>query len=170
MFRDSFLVQPLTYLFEAGANIPNSTLPLLLYKNIPAKGDPAVFFAETFRDNNWTNSWQNGIYNYHHFHSNTHEVLAVCKGNALLHLGGPAGKMIEVSENDVIVIPAGVGHKCVQHSSAFMVTGAYPFGAEPDICRQGYDHTILKHIAAVHIPDTDPLYGKGRGVPVMWQL
>lgn len=79
-------MKPETFFFQDDGIIPNNKLPLLIYRKvIDETGDSAAkFFEERFAENNWKNSWRNGVYDYHHYHSNTHEVLGVYKGKALL--------------------------------------------------------------------------------------
>ena len=47
-------------------------------------------------------------------------------GSAVFHLGGEKGKKVNVKAGDIIVIPAGVGHKNLGASDDFGVVGAYP--------------------------------------------
>jgi len=44
--------------------------------------------------------------------------------------GGEAGQTLTVKAGDVLVLPAGTGHRCVEHSSVFVVVGAYPHWQE----------------------------------------
>ncbi|HSI86421.1 MAG: cupin [Candidatus Methylacidiphilales bacterium] len=153
--------------------IPNSRLPLLVYRKAftPRKGeDLAQEIVQRFESNNWTGTWINGIYNYHHFHSKSHEVLGISAGYATVHMGGEHhGRLIEIQTGDVLVIPAGVGHKRVSSSEDFQVVGAYPDDHEWDILRgtpaerAEADHNI----AEVPLPDSDPIYGWGENTPLM---
>ncbi len=71
----------------------NEKLPLLLYhQGLPsaARGDPAVV-RTLFAGRGWSGSWVNGIYDFHHYHSTAHEVLAICAGQARVQFGGPGG-------------------------------------------------------------------------------
>ena len=65
--------------FVNDGSIPNSKLPLLLYAGeFSATGNEgAEWLEKTFARHGWTNSWRNGVYPFHHYHSNTHEVLGV---------------------------------------------------------------------------------------------
>jgi uncharacterized protein YjlB len=57
---------PETYVFEDDGRIPNSRLPVLVYRQaLPA--DPAAM-ERRFAANEWSNGWRNGIYPFHHFH------------------------------------------------------------------------------------------------------
>lgn len=152
--------------------IPNSPYPLLLYRNaFTARGDEGGDWLEQrFAANNWTNSWRWGIYDFHHYHSNTHEVLGVFSGSALLQLGGEKGKQVEVKAGDIIVIPAGVRHKNIR-SEGLAVLGAYPNGMEPDLNKgeAGERPGTDKNIAAVPFPATDPFLGANDGLRKIWK-
>src|SRR6185312_3841358 len=92
---------------------PNSKLPALLYKGILKIPFlfPATYVRNLFRKNNWSNAWDFGIFEYHHYHSTTHEVLGVYNGKTKLQLGGDDGIAVILEKGDVLVIPAGVAHK-----------------------------------------------------------
>ena len=93
-------------------------------------------FDALFRANGWGGTWRDGVYDYDHFHSNAHEVLGVDSGWASIQLGGDVGKAVEVEVGDVLVLPAGTGHRRISKSEDFMVSGAYPPGQERyDTCR-----------------------------------
>src|SRR5690606_5273104 len=94
-------------------------------------------FESTFRQNRWQGTWRWGVYEFPHYHSTAHEVLGVASGTARLRLGGEQGELIEVTGGDMIVLPAGTGHQCVEHSEDFEVVGAYPPGQEADLLRAG---------------------------------
>jgi len=166
------IMKPLEFHFKDDGIIPNNTLPLLLYKNAFAlKGNEAGdWLEELFATNNWTNSWRWGIYPFHHYHSNTHEVLGVLSGNAVLHLGGEQGIKKQVQSGDVLIIPAGVGHKCLSFSSNFVVLGAYPEGIKPDLIKEEKSARpeADRNINAVSLPEKDPLMGVHGGLTQIW--
>jgi uncharacterized protein YjlB len=162
--------QPQEIFFQDDGLIPNSVFPLLLYrKALDTPVDPDQL-EQQLKNNNWTNGWRYGIYCYHHYHSNTHEVLAVTNGYAHLLLGGENGQKLDVEQGDVLIVPAGVGHKCLSHSDDFLVFGAYPDGYEPDLKRANATDraTADEHISEVPIPETDPLFGKSAGLAGIW--
>ena len=147
-----------TLYFEDDGKIPNNVLyPLTIYRNA-LKTSNAM---NLFKKNNWTSAWKNGVFPYHHYHSNTHEVLGIVKGEASITFGGEKGETIHVKEGDVIVIPAGVGHKREQASSEFLVVGAYPNGRQHDLKTGKLEErpTVLENIQNVPKPETDPIYG-----------
>ena len=166
-------METLQYNFEDDGRIPNSHLPLLVYKAAFGATDSlADAMEETFAKNNWKNSWRNGVYPYHHYHSITHEVVGVYSGTAQLHMGGEGGEIIEVEAGDVLVIPAGVGHKKVSASDDFGVVGAYPGGKDYDLMtgKEGERPAADKRIAQVPLPDNDPVLGKEGGVVKFWTM
>ena len=157
--------------FAGDGRIPNNPeLPLVIYRLAlkPSK-HLANDFEERFAANGWTNSWRDGIFDYHHFHSNTHEVLGVAKGEARVCFGGEQGEILELSAGDVAILPAGTGHKRQSASDDFLVVGAYPDGRDFDICRGDpaeHDRAVSR-IAKVPLPKKDPIFGQS-GI-VFWQ-
>jgi uncharacterized protein YjlB len=152
---------------------PNSILPILIYKSaftLPNDHAPGII-EEVFDDNQWTNSWRNGIYSYHHYHSTTHEVLGIYSGECHVQLGGDSGIQLQLVKGDVLVIPAGVSHKNLGSSLDFKCIGAYPDGRDFDINlgkegeRPGTDDNISK----VPIPKMDPLYGSDGCLHLYWK-
>ena len=64
-----------------------------------------------------------------HYHSTTHEVLTITTGRATLLFGGesnPRRVELTVSPGDVIVIPAGVGHRLLKDLSSEPVSSSEP--------------------------------------------
>jgi len=164
------LVEPVQLLFKDDGEIPNSRYPLLIYKNAfePRGDEGAAWLEKRFREQNWTNSWRNGIYPYHHYHSTSHEVLGIYSGSAMVHLGGEQGQKVKIEAGDIIVIPAGVGHKNLGGENLGVV-GAYPDGRSWDMNtgKPGERPGTDKNIAALPIPGTDPFTGKN-GLPQIW--
>ena len=80
------------------------------------------------------------------------------------------GNKVEVNAGDIIIIPAGVGHKNLG-STDLGVVGAYPGGMMYDLMRGNPDERpgTDKNIAAVPIPDSDPLLGRGKGLTRIWK-
>jgi uncharacterized protein YjlB len=116
------------YYFENDGVIPNNPLPLLIYKNALQYASNKNF-GLSFKKNGWTNNWEDIILPYDHFHSNTHEVLGLTKGNARLMIGGRNGEIVLVETGDVIILPAGCGHYSVDNSLDYQFVGGYPNGA-----------------------------------------
>jgi uncharacterized protein YjlB len=159
--------------FDDDGLIPNSLLPLVVMRRAvkPDRDDPPSAFERVFAANGWTGSWRNGIFRYHHFHPNVHEVLGIASGGAAVRFGGEAGQTIEVGVGDVIVIPAGIGHKLIEKQGDLVVVGAYPDGEEPETLREDAA-PICGHrarIAAVPLPDRDPVGGKEGALFSFWR-
>jgi uncharacterized protein YjlB len=151
-------------LFKDDGRTPNnSRLPFLLIRSTAAGiGHTASWFERCFQENGWGSTWRWTVYPYHHFHSTNHEVLGVSQGEARLMLGGEHGGIFQVSRGDVLIIPAGVGHKRVEESEGFQVVGGYPGGLEPDLLLPGIPDLVAarQRIASVSLPARDPLTGE----------
>lgn len=95
-----------------------------------------------------TPQWRYTMYSQTHFHSTTHELLVVSSGNAKLLFGGednPGRVEEKVKKGDVILLPAGVGHRLPEGSDQFEMVGSYPAGADKwDMCygREGKEWKI----------------------------
>ncbi|WP_240189886.1 cupin domain-containing protein [Bacillus sp. P14.5] len=147
----------------------NPDLPVLFYKGV-FKDDPEKA-ERTFNDHNWRNSWQGGVFDYHHFHSNTHEVLGVVSGSAELIIGGESGKTMQVKPGDVIVLPAGTGHKRLNSTEDFQVAGAYPNGKDHNLkTAENNERTqLLIEIKEVDLPSLDPVHGEKGPLLSLWE-
>jgi len=160
----------------------NARLPVLIYRGALAEarsGEPPAALDGTevcrrLRQNGWRGIWENGVFSYHHFHSNAHEVLVVCEGEATLQLGGPQGRSLQVHTGDVIILPAGTAHKNAGASPGFRVVGAYPAGQEDfDLLRGATpsdEAAIRQRIEAVPLPQTDPVYGPQGPLLELWSV
>lgn len=155
------IVRPL--LTEDGAFPNNGLLPLMLYRQAVRIDDdkPADIVKEILETNSWTNSWVDGVYDYHHYHSTAHEVLVVIKGSAQVQFGGPNGITLTIEKGDVVIIPAGVAHKKIADTDGFVCMGAYPEGQEYDMnYGKGGERPVTdENIKNVPLPENDPLYG-----------
>ena len=154
---------------EDDGTYPNSSLPVLIYRNVFPDAHPGVI-EDLFEDHDWTNSWRNGIHDFHHYHSNSHEVLGIYSGNATVQLGGPDGSTFDVEKGDVIIIPAGVAHKNMGSSADFHCVGAYPAGKEFDMNYGKSEERpeADKRISATPIPATDPVFGNEGALHERW--
>jgi len=140
-----------------GDVIPNHPrFPVLIYRGVDVS-DARALFAE----HGWGGSWVNGIFDFHHFHSTSHEALAIVSGTATVELGGPQGEAFEVRAGDVLVLPAGTGHRRATARNGFTVVGAYPKGQEDyDLLREA-DDAARERIASLAAPPEDPVGGEG---------
>ena len=165
--------EPESRVFADDGRIPNSPLPLLLYRGVleGRTGNPAASFEQRFAQHGWSGAWRDGIYPFHHFHSTSHEVLGVARGSAAVRLGGEGGATVELGAGDVVVIPAGVGHKLEEAQDGFLVVGAYPDGSTWDVCRgePAERAKVLANLARVPLPPADPVFGGDGPLVALWR-
>jgi uncharacterized protein YjlB len=157
--------------FEPHGGIPNSSLPLVIWKDrLPRSARSGNAATALYRRNGWQGTWVYTVFPFWHFHTHGHEVLACVAGSARIGFGGDNGAKVEVTVGDVCVIPAGVGHKRLESSSDFQMAGGYPPGQDGNIVRPGDldDRRINQEIAQVALPRTDPLTGKPDGIVKIW--
>jgi uncharacterized protein YjlB len=164
---------PEQYFLKDDGVFPNSDLPVLFYTDvlkIPVLF-PAHAIKKLFQENNWGNNWKQGIYTYHHYHSTTHEVLGICKGETLLQLGGEQGITLFVHEGDVLIIPAGVAHMNLGRENDVVCIGGYPDGRDYDINygNEGERPRTDHNISVLPLPQSDPVFGTDGGLLQVWK-
>jgi uncharacterized protein YjlB len=162
-----------SYVLKDNGIFPNSKLPVLLYKNVldlPVLF-PAAHVENLFKSNLWTNSWKDGIFTYHHYHSITHEVLGAYKGKVRVQLGGEDGTTVTFEKGDVLIIPAGVAHKNLDDENDIACVGAYPDGKSYDMNygKTGERPLTDMNIEKVPIPEKDPVLGFKGGIEKYWR-
>jgi len=172
------LVRPVTpqrYRFkDDGATPNNPSLPLLLYRRVillPKEFDPAAVIETLFARNGWKDSWRDGVYDFLHFHTRTHEVLGIARGSVRAQFGGSRGKVIPLKAGDVVVLPAGTGHQRVAQSDDLLVVGAYPATGrydEPQPEEIDHDEAVAA-IAKTRLPAKDPVYGSIGPLRKLWR-
>ncbi|EEH38333.2 hypothetical protein PAAG_01254 [Paracoccidioides lutzii Pb01] len=166
---ERFYLQPTTF-------SPNSPLPVLVYRNVLPQPHSESATTEFLEGNNWERRGTFGHIPTPHFHPNTHECYGIFQGSSTLRIGKgkhdshSAGILIPVTAGDVIVLPAGITHSCVD-SIDYRYVGVYPkkaphwrneFGKEPiDLV------AVRKETSAVEMPEADPVYGT-EGPLVLW--
>jgi uncharacterized protein YjlB len=164
----------LAHLLAPDGAIPNHPRwPLLVYPGAVAIAgpDPAAAFEALFARNRWPAAWRNGVHPFHHYHSNGHEALGVYSGEVTVQFGGGAGVTITARPGDVIVLPAGTGHRKLSSHGSLGVVGAYPEGQHPDTCvpplaRRAKNESA---IASVPLPALDPVLGAGGPLFEYWK-
>jgi uncharacterized protein YjlB len=150
-------------IFQDDGTFPNNPLPLVVLKHAFTSKldvDPTVI-EKAFYKNNWVNSWRNGLYSLHHYHSTAHEALGIYSGWVKAQFGGPDGEILTAKAGNVIIIPAGVAHKNIDQSPDFKVVGAYPAGQIPDMKygKPGERPMTDENITNVGLPENDPVSG-----------
>jgi uncharacterized protein YjlB len=154
--------------------VPNNPYwPLLLYRAVvktAGSADPAAVFEGLFESNGWGKSWRDGIYDYVHYHSGTHEVLGIARGSAKVRFGGSKGRTLSVTAGDVVILPAGTGHQALSASKDLLVVGAYPPGGTYDECHPSVEEheRAVRAIRKVPRPRKDPIYGAKGPLREIW--
>ena len=155
------------------AGVPNNPrLDALLYPGVLAADHDVERVKALFERNRWFRVWDWTVFDYHHFHPASHEVLAVVAGRAELRLGGEGGVLRPVSAGDVMILPAGFGHCRVADEEGFTVVGAYPEGQEDyEVVRAGEAaaERARTSIARTPLPLSDPLYGAAGPLHSHWR-
>ncbi len=153
--------------------IPNNRrLPALIYKGALTGDEGADRVRAMLEENGWGGTWTWHVYDFHHFHDRSHEVLVVSRGWADLTLGGPEGQTLRVEAGDVVILPAGTGHCQKDAGAGFEVCGGYPPGQEsPAIIRAGDINVAdAEHgIVNTPLPETDPIYGRDGPLMKAWR-
>jgi uncharacterized protein YjlB len=146
-----------TWIAPPGDAIPNHpSFPVLVYRGVDLD-DPHGLLER----HGWGGRWVDGVFDFHHFHSTSHETLAVIGGAATLELGGPQGEAFDVQAGDVLVLPAGTGHRRAAATGDFTVVGAYPEGQHDYDLKRSADAADRARIAALPVPAEDPVGGDG---------
>ena len=164
-----------TAMFKDDGHVPNNPrFPFVCYRSavvLAQSKDPAAVLEELFKSNGWVDSWRDGVYDYVHYHSRTHEVLGVARGQARVRFGGNSGKIVALQAGDVAILPAGTGHQRISASKDFLVVGAYPASSTYNECTGSAEdrERALKSIAKVPIPAKDPVYGAQGPLRDLWR-
>ncbi len=164
----------IAHLLAAGGAVPNHPhWPLLVYPGAVAiaGADPAATFEELFERNRWPAAWRDGVFPFHHFHSNAHEALGVYSGEVTVQFGGDGGIVVTARPGDVIVLPAGTGHKRVSARGALGIVGAYPAGQHPDTCTPLLSNArrSAEAVTRVPLPESDPVHGADGPLFTHWR-
>jgi uncharacterized protein YjlB len=158
--------------FGRSRGVPNNpNLPVLLRRDVKRIVDDPAACEALFASHGWGGSWRNGIFPFHHFHSNAHEALGIVQGRASVLLGGPDGTGVTLRAGDVVVLPAGTGHKRLGATPDLLVVGAYPKGQENyDLCRGEPDdfEEVARNVAQVPLPESDPVEGADGPLVHLW--
>jgi len=138
---------------EGQADAPNNPrLPVRIYRAVVPVGQPEAAEA-LFARHGWPPAWRDGIFPYVHFHTTAHEALAIVTGRTKVRLGGAEGQDFVLSGGDVVVLPAGTGHQCLEATDDLLVVGAYPAGQQPDQQRGADGHAAELRARIARLPD-----------------
>ena len=159
-----------TRLYGPGAVPNNPRLPVMLARGALSGPTHDRAIHALYRANGWGGAWTWTVFDYHHYHPNAHEALAVASGEAVLMLGGPEGEEVPVAAGDLLVLPAGTGHRRLSASADFAVCGGYPPGQEDYETLRADEpaEDAATRIAAVGLPETDPFWGRDGPLIRLW--
>ena len=168
--------KPNVFYFKDDGETPNNPKwPLIFYRSaiaLPEEYDPAAAIEDVFFKNGWADSWRDGIYDYLHFHTRTHEALGIARGFVQVQFGGLNGRKIHLKTGDVVILPAGTGHRRIKASPDLLVVSAYPKSSgkynEPKPAQVDHETAVLS-IRKVARPKCDPIYGKSGPLLQLWQ-
>lgn len=164
-------LKTLTHHIPAWTQTPNTSLqqkPLLIYK--AAFPSSPTLNASNLESHLSTlgvvkPQWRYTMYSTSHYHSTSHEVLAISSGRAKLcfgHEDNPSRVLEIVEKGDVIVVPAGVAHRLWEdlEGGGFEMVGCYPPGCRWDMCygREG-EESAWERIKGLRWFERDPVYG-----------
>jgi uncharacterized protein YjlB len=160
---------------DDGETPNNARCPVIFYRSpvkLRHRFDVAAVFEELFEANGWENSWRDGMYDFLHFHTRTHEVLGIARGAVRAEFGGAKGQKLDLKAGDVVILPAGTGHRRLRVSKDLLIVGAYPANNgkydEPkpgDVSHQ----EARASVARVRVPRADPVYGKDGPLKRLWR-
>lgn len=147
--------------------IPNTSIqgkPLLIYHAAFQNAKTSEIESHLTSTGVVTPQWRYTMYSETHFHSTTHEVLSIASGSAKCCFGGeenPGRVEPTLEKGDVVVVPAGVGHRLLEDYGGFQMVGSYPTGKHWDMCygRAGEEEKV-KGIAHLGWFTRDPIYGE----------
>jgi len=157
-----------SYKIPSHGGIPNSSVqerPLLIYHSaFPSSTSASIIESHLKSIGVVVPQWRFTMYDFTHFHSTSHEVLCISNGTAKLLFGGehnPQKVEVIVNKGDVIVIPAGVGHRLLDDiEGGFEMVGSYPEGCQWDTCHGNKDEqSLINSIKQLEWFGRDPIYG-----------
>ncbi|KIV81064.1 hypothetical protein PV11_08515 [Exophiala sideris] len=146
--------------------IPNTSIqgkPLMIYHSAFTKSSAASIKNHLKSVGVVSPQWEYTMFTETHFHSTTHEVLSIASGSAKCCFGGEQneGRVEPVlEEGDVVIVPAGVGHRLLEDYGGFNMVGSYPVGKSWDMCygRAG-EESKVRAIGDLGWFEQDPIYG-----------
>ena len=154
---------PETHHFADDGAIPNSPLPVLVYHGV---ADCEALFAQ----HGWGGSWRSGIFDFHHFHSTAHEVLGILRAAPPCCSAVPRASTSRSARATCSSFRPAPATAESDSSPDLLVAGAYPRGQHWDLRRgDPAEHDeVLANIAAVALPDTEPVLGAGGPLIALW--
>ena len=153
-------------------NNPSPGRPLYIYHSVFSSSSSPSAIEAHVPTNGFAPQWRYTMYSQSHYHSTTHEFLAVFSGRAKLLFGGeknPGKVEVEVAAGDAILVPAGVSHRLMEDvEDVFQMVGSYPKGCSWDMCYgKAGEEGKAQAVKEVKWLEKDPLYGDDG--PATWE-
>lgn len=139
-------VEPQTIYLPPTPHVPNSHLPVLIYRNALTTPTPNDILS-TIEPNHWLKGgqWSRSVAT--HFHATTHECYGITRGSSTYVLGkspvdgdGYVACEIEVRHGDVFVLP--VSQQALDCFTSGGATGGTDLNVE---LQAGVSHTSINH-------------------------
>ncbi|KIW73646.1 hypothetical protein PV04_01745 [Phialophora macrospora] len=154
------------YQIPAYQRIPNTSIqhkPLMIYHGAFSNATPSSVESHLRSVGVVSPQWTYTMFTETHFHSNTHEVLSIIAGSAKCCFGGEKNtERVEpvLRQGDVVIVPAGVGHRLLEDYGDFQMVGSYPTGKTWDMCygKAGEEEQV-RQIEGLGWFKRDPVYG-----------
>ncbi|WYZ42404.1 hypothetical protein EsH8_VI_000103 [Colletotrichum jinshuiense] len=161
------------YFLSPNRDAPNSTLPVLHYRDVLPEPRGEESTTEFLTRNRWEKRGAWGHIEIRHFHPNSHECYGIFRGHSKLLIGkiqDGTGVEVDVKAGDVIVLPAGTAHSCLESSPDYRYIGVYPEGCPRWRNEMGKKPAEMfgSVIKAVDMPKEDPVYGKNGPLVRLW--
>ncbi|KAH8702350.1 hypothetical protein BGW36DRAFT_372663 [Talaromyces proteolyticus] len=168
-----------TYFLQSTVYAPNSSLPVLHYRNVlpyPATEENVTSFLTAHK---WEKRGTWGHIPTRHFHPNSHECYGIFRGSSTIVLGvgggdESGGLRVRVQAGDVIVLPAGTAHSMADSTEDYRYIGVYPEGCPRWRNELGEKPISLadlrKEIQSVGFPKQDPVFGTHGPMMRLWDL
>ena len=124
----SMQAEPETYYLHPTRYVPNSKLPVLLYRGVLGSSPTPESIRSLIEPNKWIRGGQWKTYPTTHFHSVSHECYAVFQGKSTFRLGKSPidpdsneqgerlGHEVLLERGDIIVLPVSQGFRSPQSS------------------------------------------------------
>ncbi|KAF2223473.1 hypothetical protein BDZ85DRAFT_261644 [Elsinoe ampelina] len=172
-------VSPEIYHLTPTAHVPNSKLPVLIYRNVLPRPRNEASSIAALEKNDWIHGGTFKHYPTHHYHTVTHECYAIFNGTTRYLIGkGPLdddvpGIELDLEAGDLVIQPAGVAHCNLRSSDDFAYIGVYPRGSphwDNNWCKADAQETHEKAITAssLPVPATDPVHGINGPLVEIW--
>ena len=151
-----------------GDRIPNHpSFAVLIYHGVDGVADGPDAARRLFAAHGWGGSWVDGVFDFHHFHSTSHEALAVVAGAATIELGGPRARRSTSPRATCSSSPPAPGTAARPRATGSPSSAPTPAGQEDYDLLRGDDPDEVaaarERIAALGAPPSDPVGGEGVG-------